>query len=128
MKRVNEDSDDEDKSGPHCGPNRVGITCWEHPCSNVYVPIELYTSHVQQYHDHCCAQCGKNLATDRLLNLHLEEMHNPFNADRARYHCFEELCKEDFETQRERIKHLIEAHNYPESFDFDIVRNGSQFD
>ncbi|QLL31370.1 hypothetical protein HG536_0B02330 [Torulaspora globosa] len=106
----------------------VGVTCQEHPCVNVYVPIELYQCHVQQYHDNRCVQCGKNLVTENFLRLHLEEMHNPFNSgDGIRYRCFEEQCDEAFYSHQERVSHAVKSHQYPESFDFDIVQNGQLF-
>lgn len=105
-----------------------GITCQEYPCISVYVPIDLYPSHVQQYHDHCCAQCGKNLVTENLLHIHLDEVHNPFNAGNSvQYRCFEERCGELFSSHKDRVCHLMKVHEYPDTFDFDVVRNGQPF-
>lgn len=104
-----------------------GIVCQEFPCNAVYVPIELYAIHMRQYHDHCCEECQKNLVNEHLLQLHLHELHNPF-VTHMNYRCFEEQCDEQFNSHSERTAHLKSVHRYPETFNFDIVKDGACFE
>lgn len=102
-----------------------GIICQVAPCHDIYVPIELYASHMTQYHDHRCEECGRNLVTECLLQLHLEELHNPFTSkSNLLYGCFEQHCVEKFKCHQDRIAHLKNVHGYPDGFHFDVVRNG----
>ncbi|QLQ78884.1 hypothetical protein HG537_0B02320 [Torulaspora globosa] len=127
MKRSFEASHD-DRPESSFKTAELGVTCREPPCMNVYLPIELYQCHIEQYHDNRCVECGKNLVTESFLRLHLEEMHNPFNSGNGvRYSCFEDQCDEKFCSHQERISHAVKCHQYPENFHFDIVQNGQPF-
>lgn len=106
-----------------------GIVCQEAPCDYVYVPIEKIQDHMRQYHEYVCEDCMKNLVNERLLQLHLTELHDPFlSASTLRYGCFEESCIERFDSHIDRIAHLKYAHGYPDDFDFNVVQSGRSFD
>lgn len=96
------------------------ILCDESPCYNIWIPIDLYSSHVEQLHQHVCLQCHKNLVKEYWLELHTEEMHNPFNLKPV-FNCLEENCSLKFETQEQRISHLKLVHYYPSTFNFSIL-------
>ena len=90
-------------------------------------PIELYTEHVQQYHEHRCEACWGNFVTEKLLEIHQEECHNPFR-QKSSLRCFESNCVQEFNTQDQRIDHLLKEHNYPNTFDFYIIARGYTFE
>lgn len=104
-------------------PSGNTIICEEPPCTSSKIPIEIYLEHVQQYHEHRCEACGGNFVTERLLELHQDELHNPFDL-RLPLKCFEANCTQEFKTQDQRIHHLHVQHSYPDSFDFNVVSKG----
>lgn len=104
------------------------IICQQPPCANESMPIELYPSHVEQYHDYRCESCQKNLVNEMLLELHLEECHNPFHlGTEMQLRCFESQCSEKFASHSERTEHLQIVHQYPSNFDFGIIQSGASF-
>lgn len=122
-KRGHESVQDED----YYVSNGYNVICQEPPCTLSHVPIELYNEHVQQYHEHQCQACSGNFVTEKLLEIHQEEFHNPFNRN-CLLRCFEPECIQEFNTQEQRIDHLRSEHNYPETFDFDIIARGYTFE
>ncbi|KAF7630126.1 hypothetical protein AFLA_010755 [Aspergillus flavus NRRL3357] len=73
--------------------------------------------------------CGKNFPTDRFLNLHIEENHDPLIAakkDRGEktYGCFIEDCERKCSTPQKRRMHLIDKHMFPKTYNFYIVNDG----
>lgn len=122
-KRSHQDIQDEDIYSPD-GPT---IVCQEPPCILNHIPVELYNEHVQQYHEYRCEACWGNFVTEKLLEIHQEEFHNPFHRN-ASLQCFEPNCVQKFNTQDHRIDHLRREHNYPETFDFYIIAKGYKFE
>lgn len=105
------------------------ITCQQPPCANESIPIELYPSHVEQYHDHRCESCQKNLVNENFLQLHLEEYHNPFQlGEGIQLRCLESQCPKKFASHSDRIEHLQIVHRYPSNFNFSIIQSGHSFD
>lgn len=100
-----------------------GIICNELPCNGTYVPIELYPSHVDQFHDHICISCQKNFGSGYMLELHLEECHNDFRST-TMVQCFEATCNTKFSSHKDRILHLKDVHYYPDCYHFDVIYNG----
>ncbi|KAE8410905.1 hypothetical protein BDV36DRAFT_289183 [Aspergillus pseudocaelatus] len=77
-----------------------------------------YEVHYKQMHVNRCTACGKNFPTDRFLNLHIEENHDPLIAakrDRGEktYGCFIEDCERKCSTPQKRRMHLIDKHMFP---------------
>ncbi|CCD22938.1 uncharacterized protein NDAI_0A07840 [Naumovozyma dairenensis CBS 421] len=102
--------------------NTNGILCNESSCCNNFIPIELYDFHVSQCHDHQCSQCLKSLPNQYRLQLHIDELHNPFknNQQKQSLRCFKEECSVRFETHQDRISHLCKIHDEPGFLDFDV--------
>lgn len=105
-------------------PVRNGIICNESPCDNNFILLEFYSSHVENYHNNRCDKCKQNFISNHILNLHLDECHNPFLTESDHLKCFEIQCNETFENHNERIDHLIKIHDYPSFFDFDMIFSG----
>jgi hypothetical protein len=47
-----------------------------------FTSYEDYEVHYLQYHVNRCSECSKNFPTGRLLNVHIEENHDPLTAAR----------------------------------------------
>lgn len=101
-----------------------GITCDEAPCSNNFIKLEHYTNHVENYHNNRCSKCQQNFVSNYILNLHINECHNPFINEFEQLSCFEPNCDVTFDTHQQRVQHLIEKHQYPPFFDFDMIFSG----
>lgn len=52
--------------------------CGEHGCQQVFRSVMKFQRHYQQWHRHTCIQCKKAFPSDHLLELHIEESHDPF--------------------------------------------------
>lgn len=88
-----------------------------------------YETHYHQFHTNRCIECRKNFPTDHLLNVHIEECHDPL-ARVARekgehtYSCFVEGCERKCMTPQKRRLHLIDKHMYPKNFFFAVTKDG----
>lgn len=118
MKRPHNDLSDYNEYQSH-----ERIICNQYPCVLNSVPLELYHLHIEQYHEYICEDCNINLTSKYLLDIHLEEIHNPFRKSLI-FLCFESNCLETFLSHYDRIMHLKKVHYYPASFNFDLVYKG----
>ncbi|KAK1245223.1 hypothetical protein MKX08_004852 [Trichoderma sp. CBMAI-0020] len=88
-----------------------------------------YEAHYHNFHTNRCIECRKNFPTDHLLNVHIEECHDPL-ARVARekgehtYSCFVEGCERKCMTPQKRRLHLIDKHTYPKNFFFAVTKDG----
>ncbi|KAJ5462857.1 Zinc fingerC2H2 [Penicillium sp. IBT 31633x] len=94
-----------------------------------FASYEEYEVHYLQSHVNRCSECSRNFPTGHLLNLHIEENHDPLAAARrARgektYGCFIEDCEKKCSTPQKRRLHLIDKHMFPKSYNFYIVNDG----
>ncbi|CAM9848487.1 unnamed protein product, partial [Ectocarpus fasciculatus] len=96
--------------------------CMIQDCTATFSSLKRHEEHYETSHRHRCFTCGRSFPTHRLLDLHLSEAHDSFframAERRPMYACLVEGCLEVFESSGKRHKHLVEAHLYPESFDF----------
>ncbi|CAN0103124.1 unnamed protein product [Ectocarpus sp. 12 AP-2014] len=96
--------------------------CMFQDCTAIFSSLKRHEEHYETSHRHRCFTCGRSFPTHRLLDLHLSEAHDSFframAERRPMYACLVEGCPEVFESSGKRHKHLVEAHLYPESFDF----------
>lgn len=112
------------------GVNSSRMQCSLPPCSgHVFSSMEHYEAHYHSVHSYICLQCGKNFPSDRFLDLHIDEVHNPFTAiSRERgekvYKCFESGCEKVCSSPQMRRLHLIDKHNYPKTFLFSMIERG----
>ncbi|KAI9924432.1 hypothetical protein ASPWEDRAFT_23482 [Aspergillus wentii DTO 134E9] len=94
-----------------------------------FTSYEDYEVHYRQAHVNRCSECGKNFPTDRFLNLHIEENHDPLIAalrerGEKTYGCFIENCERKCSTPQKRRMHLIDKHMFPRTYNFFIVNDG----
>ena len=64
---------------------------------------------------HQCAECGVRLSSARLLDIHLEELHDSFFAARAArgermYVCLVDGCEQRFQRVMDRDQHVSAVH------------------
>ncbi|KAI1378192.1 hypothetical protein F4677DRAFT_385804 [Hypoxylon crocopeplum] len=88
-----------------------------------------YESHHNRTHTNRCVECGKNLPSEHLLNVHIEECHDVFAAVKREkgehtYSCFVEGCDRKCRTPQKRRSHLIDKHMYPKNYFFAVTKEG----
>ncbi|RYP25795.1 hypothetical protein DL768_011827 [Monosporascus sp. mg162] len=88
-----------------------------------------YEVHYSKAHVNRCVECGKNLPSEHLLGVHIEECHDAFAAVRREkgehtYSCFVEGCDRKCRTPQKRRQHLIDKHLYPKNYFFAVTREG----
>jgi len=73
---------------------------------------------------HVCIECGRKLPSERWLNVHITELHDPLflarisRNDAMLYKCVVEECNSSFASYADRRRHLIgDAHKFPKSFE-----------
>ncbi|GKT46635.1 zinc finger protein [Colletotrichum spaethianum] len=88
-----------------------------------------YEAHYVKTHTNRCLECGRNLPSEHLLNVHHEECHDSFAAVRRErgehtYSCFVEGCERKCMTPQKRRMHLIDKHNFPKNYFFAVTKEG----
>ncbi|KAI1761458.1 hypothetical protein GGR53DRAFT_505570 [Hypoxylon sp. FL1150] len=88
-----------------------------------------YEAHHNRTHTNRCVECGKNLPSEHLLGIHIEECHDAFAAVRREkgehtYSCFVEGCDRKCRTPQKRRSHLIDKHMYPKNYFFAVTKEG----
>ncbi|KAJ5181067.1 Zinc finger C2H2 [Penicillium cf. griseofulvum] len=116
-------------SGTNILPEVMHCSLPPHRETLLFTSYEDYEVHYLQSHVNRCSECSKNFPTGHLLNLHIEENHDPLAAARrARgdktFGCFIEDCERKCSTPQKRRLHLIDKHMFPRSYNFYIVNDG----
>ncbi|KAF4453584.1 hypothetical protein FALBO_15957 [Fusarium albosuccineum] len=88
-----------------------------------------YEVHYNKSHTNRCLECRKNFPSQHLLNVHIEEYHDPLAIVKREkgehtYSCFVEGCERKCMTHQKRRLHLIDKHMYPKNFFFAVTRDG----
>ncbi|KAF4975281.1 hypothetical protein FZEAL_7912 [Fusarium zealandicum] len=88
-----------------------------------------YEVHYNKSHTNRCLECRKNFPSEHLLNVHIEEYHDPLvfvkrEKGEHTYSCFVEGCERKCMTHQKRRMHLIDKHMYPKNFFFAVARDG----
>ncbi|KAJ4268486.1 hypothetical protein NW762_002549 [Fusarium torreyae] len=78
-----------------------------------------YEVHYNKSHTNRCLECRKNFPSQHLLNVHIEEYHDPLVTVKREHGC-ERKCM----THQKRRMHLIDKHMYPKNFFFAVTRDG----
>jgi hypothetical protein len=86
---------------------------------------ESFERHHQQFHSFVCSQCHRCLPTSHILDLHIQELHSSYFAEKAKlgkaYRCIAQDCDDAFNSPRGRRLHCLAKHGYPDFFDFDVI-------
>ncbi|KAK1971904.1 zinc finger protein [Colletotrichum sublineola] len=88
-----------------------------------------YEAHYVKTHTNRCLECGRNLPSEHLLNVHHEECHDSFAAVKRErgehtYSCFVEGCERKCMTPQKRRMHLIDKHSFPKNYFFAVTKEG----
>jgi hypothetical protein len=113
------------------GTNNTVMRCSlpPHKESLSFTSYQQYESHYNNFHTHRCLECRKNFPSEYLLEIHIEECHDPLvviKRDRGEhtYSCFVEGCERKCLTHQKRRLHMIDKHMYPKNFFFGITKDG----
>jgi len=94
--------------------------CGVSGCGILVRGIIGYTAHYASCHANACAACGKSFPSQRFLNFHIREIHDPLFVNMAKkqkmYECLVEDCKRLFWSAGKRSAHLREYHQYPAEY------------
>ncbi|KAJ3234096.1 hypothetical protein HDU81_001718 [Chytriomyces hyalinus] len=97
-------------------------------CENASVVFDTraeYRNHCRDTHCNPCTICRRILPTRKLLDLHQNEIHDPFFSARAEagnaYECFVDGCSRMCSGPFKRKLHLMDKHNFPSSFNFHVI-------
>lgn len=112
----------------------LGITCPYEVCKQKNITFSSqneYEVHFLGRHFHQCSACKRRFPNDGLLQIHIEENHDPFfelkkEQGLKMYRCLEYTagCKKVCSSRRKRRLHMIDKHGYPKEFDFGVVDRG----
>ncbi|XP_021727485.1 zinc finger protein 511-like isoform X1 [Chenopodium quinoa] len=85
--------------------------------------LEGFEDHYNASHTASCSVCHKAYPTQRLLSIHVSEVHDSyFKAKVARgypmYECLVETCGLKFKSYKARHQHLVDKHKFPTTFEF----------
>ncbi|KAK6207476.1 zinc finger protein [Colletotrichum tabaci] len=112
-------------------PDRVAMKCSMPPHKEAltFKSYDEYEAHYVKTHTNRCLECGRNLPSEHLLNVHHEECHDSFAAVRRErgehtYSCFVEGCERKCMTPQKRRMHLIDKHSFPKNYFFALTREG----
>ena len=98
------------------------IVCSYPNCFARLKSVQSFELHVNMAHQHRCNECGMDFTSERLLDMHISELHDSYFAvlakKRPSYQCVVEGCPELFWNNKERRKHLLSVHNFPWTYDF----------
>ncbi|KAJ0161010.1 putative zinc finger protein [Colletotrichum tanaceti] len=112
-------------------PDRVAMKCSipPHKEALTFKSYDEYEAHYVKTHTNRCLECGRNLPSEHLLNVHHEECHDSFATVRRErgehtYSCFVEGCERKCMTPQKRRMHLIDKHSFPKNYFFALTREG----
>ncbi|KAK9448521.1 uncharacterized protein V1518DRAFT_419181 [Limtongia smithiae] len=94
-----------------------------------FAAASAFETHYRREHSLICDECKCTLPSERFLDLHISEEHDPFVAARRErgekvYACFMAECDKLCVDPKKRRMHLIDKHGYPKDFYFDVVCRG----
>ncbi|XP_058792595.1 zinc finger protein 511 [Phymastichus coffea] len=91
-------------------------------CNDTFQNLLDYELHYHNSHHFICTECKKWRPTARLLEIHVQEMHDSFFkilADKQpMYKCLVSGCAMKFKDSIERKEHCIETHAFPKNYRF----------
>ncbi|XP_076438203.1 uncharacterized protein LOC143277306 isoform X2 [Babylonia areolata] len=115
----NHDGDAQKSDGDSCVAT---VPCSVLGCSQTFTSLLRYENHYKSVHRHSCVSCQRTFPSAHLLDVHLQENHDPLfailSARQPMYQCLVESCRHKFPNPDTRRQHMIEVHSYPANFRF----------
>ena len=100
----------------------VMIPCIVSGCDVKLSKLSDMTNHYNQFHFHKCIECSRCYPNERLLSLHVSELHDSYfhvmSLKKASYVCLVDGCDVLSMSDEARTLHLKLHHLYPKSFSF----------
>ena len=101
-------------------------------CNQTFIYISDYETHHELQHRHRCETCHMAWANERILLIHMREQHDVFfqikrNKEGDTFHgynCCLPHCGKQFNSEKSRKRHIIDAHRFPSDFPFYFLRSG----
>ncbi|KAL9648429.1 hypothetical protein ABK040_014049 [Willaertia magna] len=91
-------------------------------CNEQLLSISDYELHYQLCHMNVCSICQQVFPTERLLSIHISELHDSFfkimSKKQPMYECLISNCNCKFNSTKERDLHMTHCHHYPVNFSF----------
>lgn len=110
------------------------ITCTLGKCEfdpQLFDLYPRYEAHVFTNHNYTCHQCLNKFPSQLFLELHIDENHNPFlKIEQEKggkiFKCFQFAngCKKVCSNPKKRRLHMIDKHNYPQDYKWNVINNG----
>ena len=92
------------------------VECAAPTCADVFHSLCAMEAHYAACHRHECAECSKKFSSERLLEMHLEEVHDSFfkakKSRMAAYECYSQTCPLKFWNAQERQRHCQTVHDF----------------
>jgi hypothetical protein len=125
-RRLSPDSSRESSHDPsHDAQREYRCTLTQSCLHLTFSSAESFERHHQQFHSSVCSQCHRCLPTSHILDLHIQELHSSYFAEKAKlgkaYRCIVQDCDVAFNSPRGRRLHCLAKHGYPDFFDFDVI-------
>ncbi|KAH9623243.1 hypothetical protein KSS87_004152 [Heliosperma pusillum] len=122
-KQVALDVSEDEKQQLFVEDRERSILCPIVGCDAQLNSLESFEDHYNARHTASCSVCSRVYPTQRLLSIHVSEMHDSFfQAKVARgfpmYECLVETCGLKFKSYKARHRHLVDKHKFPFSFEF----------
>lgn len=122
--------DDDNHANDGDTPLTASIECSLPPCLYVrprFSNSEEYELHVLTLHSFICKECNKRFPSEKILEIHIDENHNPFFVIQREkghkiYQCFD--CEKKCMDRKKRRLHMIDKHGYPKEYNFRIIDYG----
>lgn len=97
--------------------------CYVTGCKAIFHTLIDFEMHYNSNHRYVCIECKKSLPNPRLLDIHIQEVHDSFfqvlSMKKPMYQCYVSECDLKFNNSLERKDHCINVHKFPKNFRFD---------
>lgn len=114
--------EDETSNSHNMNIEKEIIPCSVIGCSQVFTSLLGYENHYNTIHRHTCLTCHRAFPSAFLLDIHIQENHDPLFAilvhQQSMYRCLVESCMDKFASCDSRRQHMIKVHHFPSNFRF----------
>ncbi|KAL8617835.1 hypothetical protein ACOMHN_040183 [Nucella lapillus] len=123
---LEDEDDDDDCKDDNERAVKDTIPCSILGCMQTFTSLLSYENHYKSAHGHTCVTCHRTFPSAYLLDIHIQENHDPLFAILAErqpmFRCLVESCGDQFSAPDARRQHMVKAHSYPANFRFHRLR------
>ncbi|XP_011347032.1 zinc finger protein 511 isoform X2 [Ooceraea biroi] len=99
------------------------FSCYVPGCRTTFQTLLDYEMHYNSSHRYTCTECKVSRPNPRLLEIHVQEMHDAFfkvlSEKQPMYQCYDSECDIKFNNSVERREHCIRVHKFPKKYRFE---------